>query len=228
MATGRGTRAGATWPVPRPVVAVAGLVLAVLAVAVAGGSTAWPSDAAVAAAVAAWAPPYETLLVIDYVGEPVGAIVLVSALAAVCVLVRRPRFALVALVSLALSGLGVTGLKAVVGRTIHGPENLAFPSGHTATATVLALTLLLLVVDLARPRSRTSLPIVAGGTLLAAAVMSVDQVLLTAHYFTDTVGGLCLAVVVVGCTARVVDLLSPPRLRHLTGRATSDARSFPP
>lgn len=186
--------------------AVATVVVVVLALWLAGDSTAGPLDR--------WAvlrsPPssaqYDTLLLIDYVGEPVGAATLVGLLALLCLALGRRRLALVAVLGLAAAALVVTTLKPLVGRTIHG-DNLAFPSGHTATATVLGLVVMLLIVDLVRPGRWIALLLVLTGPLVAATTMAVAQIALGAHYPTDTVGGFCCVMALVPLLAWSVDAL---------------------
>jgi undecaprenyl-diphosphatase len=198
------------------------LVLVVLGLAVAGGSAPWAVDRWASAEVTALHPDRDMLLAIDMIGEPVGAVLAVGLLGVACLFAGRRRLAVAAPVALAVTGIAVGTLKPLIGRTIHGPQNLAFPSGHTATAAVLAVVLLLLVVDLTRPGRRTAAVLVVAGTVAAAGAMAVAQVALSAHYATDTVGGLCLAVVVVTGTARIARdpraaAPAPPRPRSTRG-----------
>lgn len=208
------------------------VMLTGLGLAVAGGSAPWAVDRAAATATAGLVSFHDEFLAVDLAGEPVGAAALVAVLALVCLLAGRPRLAAVAPLSLGLAGVSVSTLKPLIGRTIHGPENLSYPSGHTATATVLTLVLLLLVVDVVRPGRRAAAVLVVAGTALSAAVMAVVQVTISAPYATDTVGGLCLAVVVVTVTVRLVDAVANrPASRAGTAADTapaSDPRSTPP
>lgn len=200
--------AGAVLPAAAALCAV---VLLGLGLAASGGTTPWGVDRAATAAVAGLAPLHDALVAVDLVGEPVGAATLVTLLAVTCLVAGRPRLAAVAPLSLGLTAVAVGGLKPLFDRTIHGPENLAYPSGHTATAAVLTLVLLLLVVDVVRPGRRTAALVVVTGTVLGAGVMAVVQVAISAHYATDTVGGLCLAVVVVTVAVRLVDAVAGTR-----------------
>jgi membrane-associated phospholipid phosphatase len=184
------------------------LVLVGLGCAVAGGSAPWVVDRWATAVTSGLLPAYDVLLAVDLVGEPVGALTAVGLITLACLLAGRYRLAATGPVALALAGLAVGVLKPLFGRTIHGPENLAYPSGHTATATVLALVALLLVVDITRPGRRAGVLVVAAGTVAAAGSMAIVQVALSAHYATDTVGGACLAVVVVVGTVRVTDAVT--------------------
>ncbi|MFC5996714.1 phosphatase PAP2 family protein [Pseudonocardia hispaniensis] len=195
-------------PMRRPMAILAGLagiVVTVLAVHYAGTATAGPLDQRLRAGV--WnlfgrARP--GALVLDLFGEPVVAALLVAALAALCLALRRRALAVVALVGPALTGVATTTLKPVVGRTIHG-GHLAYPSGHTATVTALALVGMLLVASLVRSGRAVGLLLVLGGAGAAGAVMAVAQIVLDAHYPTDTVGGFAVALAVVPATALLVD-----------------------
>lgn len=202
----RGRRVGLPDELRRPIAALAvlaGVVVTVMALVYAGGDAPSPLDGW-ARSVVAGIPQSDVLLVVDFAGGPVGAAVLVGLLTVACLVFDRRRLAVVALVGPALTGGVVTVLKPLVGRTIHG-SHLAFPSGHTAVATALALVLMLLVVDLLLVRARHAALLVAVGTLVGGSTMAIAQVVLGAHYPTDTVGGFCTAVVVVVVVARSAD-----------------------
>ncbi|NKQ26368.1 phosphatase PAP2 family protein [Streptomyces galbus] len=155
--------------------------------------------------------------VLDFLGEPAGSVLLVGALVAACLLLRRPRGA-VLVVAAASAAVGTaTLLKHLVGRTIHGPGNLSYPSGHTAFATALALAVALVVAGRLRPGRAAGTALVLGASLVAGAAMGWAQVALGAHYPTDALGGWCTALAVTPPAARVVDLLAD----RLTGRRRS-------
>jgi undecaprenyl-diphosphatase len=139
---------------------------------------------------------------LDAMGEPVGSVTLVLAVMLGCLLLRRPR---AAVLTAAGSGLAVgttSLLKHVVGRTING-ENLSYPSGHTAFATAVALAVALLAAErLGRPAGTL---LVLAAALMAGAAMGWAQVALDAHYPTDVLGGWCTALAVVPATAWLVD-----------------------
>ncbi|ROS57759.1 phosphatase PAP2 family protein [Frigoribacterium sp. PhB24] len=80
------------------------------------------------------------------------------------------------------------------------PHSFSFPSGHTALATGLALTLVLLVWG------RRGAPVVIVAAALAVVVVGLSRVWVGVHWPSDTV-----ASVVLGCS--VVALLLPPWLR---------------
>lgn len=197
-------------PVRRPLLrAAAGcaLVSGLLGAVVADRSTPLPVDG--------WAYrelgsvfPEPVLRAVDSVGEPLGATVAVTLLSLVALLAGRIRLAVVAPIALAVAGATIrAGLKPLVDRTIHGGF-LAYPSGHTATATVLGLILALLLVDVLRPGRRAVALLVPAVVLSAATVMAVGQTAMSAHYATDTLGGFCVGVVVVVLTAYAVDAVA--------------------
>ncbi|MDG4864885.1 hypothetical protein P8605_42730, partial [Streptomyces sp. T-3] len=90
-------------------------------------------------------PPWRGVaLATDFLGEPVGAAVLVVAAVTGCLLLRRPRAAVFVVVGVGMTVGTTTLLKSLVERTIHGEGNLSYPSGHTAFLTALALMVALL------------------------------------------------------------------------------------
>jgi membrane-associated phospholipid phosphatase len=150
-------------------------------------------------------PPLRYVAVtFDFCGEPVGITLVVAALAVGCLLLRRPRLAVLAVLAVALVGAVASVLKHLVGRTIHG-EFLSFPSGHTASLTTVALILALLISDVRRLGRQQTVLLAVITAVLAGFAAGWSQVALGAHYPTDTVGGFCLALTVVPVTAWLVD-----------------------
>ncbi|MHB9756167.1 phosphatase PAP2 family protein [Streptomyces sp. BYX5S] len=151
-------------------------------------------------------PPWRGVaLAVDFLGEPVGAVVLVFAVVAWCLLLRRPRAAVLVVAGVvATVGTG-TAVKPLVGRTIHGPDNLAYPSGHTAFLTALALAVALTAVGRLGLGRAAGTSLVLGAALVAGAAMGWAEVALSAHYATDVLGGWCTALVVVPVTGWLVD-----------------------
>ncbi|NGO74908.1 phosphatase PAP2 family protein [Streptomyces sp. YC504] len=158
-------------------------------------------------------------LIIDFWGEPAGAALLGVAAVAGCLLLRRPRAALLVVAGAALAVGATTVLKSVVGRTIHG-EFLSYPSGHTAYVTAVALVMALVAAE------RTGLGRAAGSALVltvalvVGATMGWAQVGLGAHYPTDVLGGWCTALAVVLSTAWVIDRVA----RRQAGGGRPDRR----
>ena len=151
-------------------------------------------------------PPWRYVaLTLDFLGEPAGSAMVIVAAVAGCLLLRRPRAAV-----LVVAGVGVTVgtatlLKHVVGRTIHGPGNLSYPSGHTAFFTALALAAALPATGRLGLGKAAGMSLVLAAALVAGAAMGWAQVALGAHYPTDVLGGWCTALAVVPATAWLVD-----------------------
>ncbi|MGW6538596.1 phosphatase PAP2 family protein [Streptomyces sp. NPDC055051] len=161
-------------------------------------------------------------LAVDFLGEPVGAAVLVLLAVAGCLLLRRPRAAVLLVAGTGLTVAATKVLKPLIGRTIHD-GSLAYPSGHTAFLTAFALVLALLA---ARRLGRvTGCLLALAAALAAGAVMGWAQVALSAHYPTDTLGGLCTALAVVPPTAWLIDRTAhraADRTAHPTAHPTAE------
>lgn len=183
----------------------AGAVVLLLALATAGEAAPGAPDGAIRSWVAALHVDRALLLAVDAVGEPAGVVLSIGLLVVGCAVAGRARLAVATVLSIGAAGIVVTAVKPVVGRTIHGSDNLAFPSGHTATATLLGMLVALLLADLARARPGTRTAVVATGGAAGAGVMAFGQVGLDAHYPSDTVGGAAVAVCVVIGSLLLVD-----------------------
>lgn len=140
-------------------------------------------------------------LAIDALGDPLGACLLGAVLVTALVLARRARAALLAVLAETALWTGSAVLKPVIGSTIHG-DALSYPSGHTAGLAGFAIAGALAVADSGRAASvALAIALVACAGLAAAwAQLSLD-----AHYATDTVGGLLLALAVVPALALLLD-----------------------
>jgi membrane-associated phospholipid phosphatase len=191
---------------PLIVVAAASALIAVgLGIAVAGGRFPTGPDRWVKTVVSGWWPsPGDTAYAIDFLGDPRVVGVLAVVLALCCLVSGRRRTAVVALTAPVVSGLVTTAAKPVVQRTIHG-DNLSYPSGHTAAVATLAAVAALLLIDLVRAGRVSGTAVYLAVTIAAGTVMAVDQIAIDAHYPTDTVGGLCVAIAVVPVLAVAVD-----------------------
>ncbi len=187
------------------VACLAALVVVVLGAGYAGESGPSPTDGRIWAAVDGMGPPWRHVAVVtDFLGEPVGAVLLVAALVTGCLLLRDPRAAAFLVTGSGLTVGTTTLLKPVVGRTIHG-DNLSYPSGHTAFLTALALMLSLLATGRLGLGRASGVPLVFAAGLAAGALMGWAQVALGSHYATDTLGGWCTAMAVLPVTAWLVD-----------------------
>ncbi|MGW0832525.1 phosphatase PAP2 family protein [Streptomyces prunicolor] len=154
-------------------------------------------------------PPWRRVaLALDFLGEPVGAATLIVAAAVGCLLLRRPRAAAFVVAGVGTTVGTATMLKHLVGRTIHGPGNLSYPSGHTAFFTALALMAALLATRRLGLGRTAGTSFVLGSALVAGAAMGWAQVGLGAHYPTDVLGGWCTALAVIPATAWLVDRIA--------------------
>jgi membrane-associated phospholipid phosphatase len=181
----------------------AALAVVVLGVLFAGEHT----GAAVDRALAPWlasstAANWSLAEAIDFAGEPAGLAVLVAVLAGTAWLLGRRRVAALVVLGTGLSITATSAIKPLAGRTIH-EVYLSYPSGHTASATALAMIAVMLCWHRLGPVTAFALLLLAA--LVAGAAAAWAQAGLVAHYPTDTLGGWCTALAVVPATARLID-----------------------
>ncbi|MGW8761656.1 phosphatase PAP2 family protein [Streptomyces sp. NPDC055815] len=188
-----------------PIAGLAALALLVLGIRYAGHTHPATVDVWIQPVLEDVRPPWwYAAEALDFLGEPAGAVLSIVTVVTACLLLRWPRTAVLVVVGSGLSVAATKVLKSLVGRTING-DNLSFPSGHTAFLTALALVVALLATGrLGLGRTAGTLLVLAT-TLVAGAAMGWAQVVTRAHYPTDTVGGLCTALVVVPVTAWLID-----------------------
>jgi membrane-associated phospholipid phosphatase len=160
---------------------------------------------------------HHAVLDVAYLGGGQAGIVLAAALIVACLLARRVNGAILTLVSFLVSvGLTEHVLKPLVHETIG--KSLTYPSGHTVS--VFTLTAVVGVLMLNPPRQRPRLLVrvllVAGLGVVSCAV-AVATIVLSFHYFTDTIAGAALAVgVALACTL----LLDGSAVRRWLGAAS--------
>lgn len=187
------------------VATVAALAVVALGIAVAGTSSASSVDDALLAAAGGPSPTLWTkALPIDFLGEPLGVLLMTTALVAICLVLRRWRLAVLTPMAQGAIWGAVTLVKPIFDRTIHG-EHLAYPSGHTAGTAAFALVTGLLLAGILRLRRAAALAVILGVTFVCGSIAAWAQTVLVAHYATDTLGGLCLTLAVVPLLALVVD-----------------------
>lgn len=196
------------------IASLAALVVVVLGVLYAGHSEPGRVDTWIVEPTAdSVRPPWRHVaLAVDFLGEPAGAATLVVAAVTGCLLLRRPRAAVFVVAGAAMSVGTATLLKQLVGRTIHGPDNLSYPSGHTAFFTAFALVVALLATGRFGLGRTAGTSLVLAAALVAGAAMGWAQVALGAHYPTDVLGGWCTALAVIPATAWLIDRLADRRV----------------
>ncbi|MGW0627012.1 phosphatase PAP2 family protein [Streptomyces sp. NPDC002758] len=206
------------------IAALSTLAVIVLGVLYAGHSRPGKVDGWIQPAVEGVRPPWRNVaLATDFWGEPAGAAMLVVAAVAGCLLLRRPRAAVLIVAGVGMTVATTTLLKSLVGRTIHG-DNLSYPSGHTAFATALALMVALLATGrLGLGRTAGTLLVLAAA-LVAGAAMGWAQAALGAHYPTDVLGGWCTALTVIPATAWLVDRMADWLVDRMAAAARRERR----
>lgn len=193
------------------------VALVVLGVRYAGDSVGTSFDLWVRSTVLPPHAPWRQLaMVIDFTAEPVGSVLVFTGLVLGFARLGHRRAAVLVVVGTGVSVAMTTALKPVVGRTVNDGF-LAFPSGHTATATSIALVAMLVLVQRRRLRATVGMLVLAGVTVLAAVAMAWAQVMENSHYATDTVGGFCTALAVLPPTAWIVDRVADRWLRRSGG-----------
>jgi membrane-associated phospholipid phosphatase len=229
----RSTNAPRPWSVPlladtirRPVAVVAVLgVLTAAALAVLYSGQTGPGR------LDRWAGPWlehsafvgrRPALYLDLLGNHPGAALMITSLVAVCAVWRDWRLTLLAVAGPGATIAMTTVAKPVIGRTIHGGY-LSYPSGHTALFTAVAYVLALLVARRLRLGRLPAMLVILGAAGAAGVAMAWAEAGLTAHYLTDTIGGLGAAAAIVPATAWLIDLSAgagrapPPAADQLTG-----------
>lgn len=150
-------------------------------------------------------------------GNPTPAIALLVIVILGCLVVRRVNGAILAPAAvLAANGLTELVLKPAVGETIGHPAVLSYPSGHTTSVFTLVAVVVVLLIDPPRTRLPGWLRVVLAIILVAiGCVVAVSLIGIRYHYFTDTVGGACVA---IGVVLVISLLLDAPSARARMGR----------
>jgi membrane-associated phospholipid phosphatase len=208
-------RAALPTPLRRPAAWTAGLAaLAVAALGMRYGGLTESSraDRALGSAVESWISAKERgFWLVQSLGDPLPVIVLAGSMAALALVASRRRLAVIAVLGPGVTGVATTGLKPVFDRTLAGEP--AYPSGHTAGLTALAIVAALLLASLLRAGAVTRVLLTVITAVGAGTVMAIALTALEIHHPTDAIGGFGTAVAVVLGAAVAVDRLAerPPR-----------------
>jgi membrane-associated phospholipid phosphatase len=140
-------------------------------------------------------------------GNPTPVATLTVIVILCCLIVRRVNGAILAAVSVPVaSGLTEFVFKRIVDETLGHPPILSYPSGHTTSVFTLAAVVAVLMIN---PPYRRLHPVlrlvVAILAVLVGLVVMVSLVAIQFHYFTDTIGGACVATGTVLAIALVLD-----------------------
>lgn len=161
-------------------------------------------------------------------GTLIPTIAISAAIAAGCLIAKRPNGAVLAVAAVpAATGLTDGLLKHLFHRTYLGA--LSFPSGHTTSVTGMTATLaLLLLVPPQRARTRAVRAAVVGTACLVTAIVAIGVIGLRWHYFTDTAAGAAVGVGTVLGLALLLDLATDVINRPGTGPPRSPGSSGEP
>jgi len=205
---------------------MAGLVGAVVAVTLgvvfAGQTTGSGLDAWAAAALelpqTSSSLAYDVSWIVQSLGDPIPALILMLLLGAACLRCGRARLAVLAVAGPLAADMIVIVMKHITGRTIHH-GSLSYPSTHTAQSAAFAMVTAMLIAALLRLDGGAVGVLVLGAAVVGALVMGWALVAGDVHYATDVLGGLCVAVAVVPVAAWCTDVVGDriwPDLRSRT------------
>jgi membrane-associated phospholipid phosphatase len=194
----------------RPAAWVAGLAaaaVAALGMRYEGLTASTRTDRVLDWAVENWVPAkVRGFWLVQSLGNPFTVIVLAGLLGVLALVAGRRRLALLAVLGPGLTGIATTGLKPVFDRTLSGEP--AYPSGHTAALTALAMVAALLLTSLISAGVVTRVLLIVVATVGAGAAMAIALTALDIHYPTDTIGGFGTAVAIVLGAAVILDRLA--------------------
>ena len=159
-------------------------------------------------------------------GTLIPAVAVSAVIAAVCLIVKRPNGAVLAVAAVpAATGLTDGLFKHLFDRTYLGV--LSFPSGHTTSVTGLTATIaLLLLVPPQQAKTRAVRVAVVTAACLLTVMVVIGVIGLRWHYFTDTVAGAAVGVGAVLGLALLLDLAADAFNRRRAGlpNSTGSAR----
>lgn len=141
---------------------------------------------------------------------------------------RHWRGAAALLLAVATTQATVLAAKAVMARprpademAIADPSGWSFPSGHSATAVALYVTLALIATTIWRRRVSPAIVFALAGTIVV--LVGLSRVYLGAHYPTDVLAGWATGGVVVAAAWAACSRLPGPMGRHAPALRTSAA-----
>jgi membrane-associated phospholipid phosphatase len=155
-------------------------------------------------------------------------VIWLTAVAAVALVsLRHFRGAAALLLAVVSTQATVVAAKAVMARprpademAIADPSGWSFPSGHSATAVALYVTLALIATTMLRGRVRPAIVFAVAGAIVA--LVGLSRVYLGAHYPTDVLAGWATGGVIVAASWAACSRLLGP-----TGRPTPIVRPRP-
>ena len=183
------------------------VVVAVLGVIFAHQTTADRFDNAVDSPIITWLDRHPGLAGwLAFPGSQRPAIALTAIVVIVCLLTGRLKGAVLAAAAVpAAVGVNDSLCKPLFHRTYLGV--LSYPSGHTATMSALAATLVvLLYVPPQSVKARVLRVVAWSAACVAGVVVAVGVIGLRWHYFTDTVAGAAVGIGTVCALALLLDL----------------------
>jgi membrane-associated phospholipid phosphatase len=156
------------------------------------------------------------LLQIADLGNPTPIVALSVIVILGCLAARRVNGAILVVAAVPVAtALTELILKPIVHETIGHPGALSYPSGHTTSVFTMVVIVAVLLVDPPHTRLPGWLRLIL--VLLAFAVsvtVAVSLIVIQFHYFTDTIGGACVA---TGTVLGITLLLDAPRPRARMG-----------
>ena len=193
------------------IVVVAVLITSALGVRYAGDShPAWLDQVALSAA-REWFPmPRGLAMVVIGLYDLVPLVISIALLAGVCLALARRKLAVLAVAGPVLTGIATTVVKPVIERTKNG--DLSYPSGHMGSAVAVAVVVSLLLVSMLGARRWVSVVAVAIPVMWGVTV-GLAMTVTNYHYWTDAVGGFCVAVAVVLGLALLIDCVQARKIR---------------
>jgi membrane-associated phospholipid phosphatase len=209
---------------PRAGVLLAGcaILVAVLGVLFAHGSTADAFDHAVDSPVITVFAGHPVLaLRLASPGTTAPAVVVSVVIAVACLITRRLRGGVLAIAAVPVAvGLCEVLIKPLVHRTYIG--QVVYPSGHTAAIVALAATVTVLLLAPPRPAMPSWLrTLILAVAYLAALAVVVGVIAMRFHYFTDTVAGAAVGVGTVCGLALILDLIPAVRPSWIPRRSAA-------